>query len=115
MREGGLTHLSNEEDMTYFQTNFDRSAVRRMRLAVAQEAVPKGDYLISVNSQSEMASIVVECQNCSEWSFRDVGNELTRFWSCVDELLVSLDMHSTDVPSHTLLFLSPRMGVPPPT
>lgn len=93
----------------------DKSAASDWNTQHLQEAVPKGDYLISVNSQSEMASIVVECQNCSEWSFRDVGNELTRFWSCVDELLVSLDMHSTDVPSHTLLFLSPRMGVPPPT
>ena len=56
----------------------DKSAASDWNTQHLQEAVPKGDYLISVNSQSEMASIVVECQNCSEWSFRDVGNELTR-------------------------------------
>jgi oxalate decarboxylase/phosphoglucose isomerase-like protein (cupin superfamily) len=79
-----------EEDMTYFQANFDRSTGKRMGLAVRQdlnvkllqimcvesgesaasdwnaqhpkEAVQQGDYIISVNSQSEMASIVVECK-----------------------------------------------------
>jgi len=80
----------HEEDMTYFQANLDRSTGKRMGLAVRQDlnakllqimcvesgesaasdwnvahpqdALQQGDYIVSVNSQSEMASIVVECK-----------------------------------------------------